>query len=66
MQTMPDKLERLQSAIVAAELFIKRAEHLLDLHERGECPVYCGSAQSGAVKRASLELTRALSAYRKP
>ena len=49
----------------AAREFINRGELLLAYWEAGGCDM-AGSAPSGAVRRASMELTRSLSEYRKP
>lgn len=58
-----NRMERLEAAINEAERFIARGKELLNRRESGmhswETPV-----ENGACKRASMDLTRALSAYR--
>lgn len=51
------------AAIKEAKEFIKRADAVLDCNEQS----YIGSnSKSGALRRQSMELTRALSDMRKP
>ena len=57
--------QKLRPAMKAAREFINRGELLLAYWEAGGCQM-TGSAPSGAVRRASMELTRSLSEYRKP
>ncbi len=59
-------LETLNTAISEAKRFIKRAEEAKkrNTSRRGEYVLYC-SKESGAAKRASMDLTRALAAMRK-
>ena len=59
-------LETLNTAIAEAKLFIKRAEEAKkrNFNGRGENVLWC-SKESGAAKRASMDLTRALAAMRK-
>ena len=57
----------LNAAIDEAERFLERARHLIQLQEQS--PAYGLSAHraaSGAVRRASMELTRALTELRRP
>jgi thiazole synthase ThiGH ThiG subunit len=65
--TLPTEKEtRLRTAVDEAKRFIFRAEAFLDAIETGAASAYAGSAESGATKRASMELTRSLAAYRRP
>ena len=68
--------DSLSRAIDEASRFIERAKRLLSAHRKAErrrehpeeyvlSPI-TGSAQSGAVKRASMDLTRALADLRRP
>jgi hypothetical protein len=57
--------QKLRAAMKAAREFMDRSELLLAYWEAGGCDM-TGSAPSGAVRRASMELTRSLSEYRKP
>lgn len=64
-------LAKLTAAIIEADRFIKRAEALRDLHldnnagkQAGD--IYENPREQGAVKRASMDLTRALADLRKP
>ena len=59
------KEQKLRAAIKAAREFINRSELLLAYWEAGGSSL-TGTAPSGAVRRASMELTRSLSEYRKP
>ncbi len=56
------KLEDVQVAIAEATKFLERA----DLFIKSESDGFTGSAIGGALKRQSMELTRALSAMRRP
>ena len=62
---MKTREQKLRAAMKAAREFINRGELLLAYWEAGGCDM-TGSAPSGAVRRASMELTRSLSEYRKP
>lgn len=53
----------LAAAETAAREFLKRAKAL---RESGDKYVIVGTRESGAVKRASLDLTRALADMRRP
>jgi hypothetical protein len=57
--------QKLRTAMKAAREFIDRGELLLAYWEAGG-PTLTGDGRSGAVRRASMELTRSLSEYRKP
>jgi hypothetical protein len=59
------KEQKLRAAMKAAREFINRSELLLAYWEAGGSTL-TGTAPSGAVRRASMELTRSLSEYRKP
>jgi hypothetical protein len=59
------KEQKLRAAMKAAREFINRSELLLAYWEAGGSTM-TGTAPSGAVRRASMELTRSLSEYRKP
>lgn len=55
----------IKAAIEDAQEFIRRARAVLD--EKAEPGYYgCGTAKSGALRRQSLELTRALARMRNP
>jgi hypothetical protein len=60
-----EKEEKLRAAMEAARSFLDRSESLLAYWRDGGS-VFTGSSTSGAVRRASMELTRKLSAYRRP
>ncbi len=62
---MKTKEQKLRAVRKAALEFMERSELLLAYWEASGCSV-SGSAPSGAVRRASMELTRLLSEYRKP
>lgn len=65
--TIMDKEEKLKAAMEAARLFLDRSELLLAYwRDGGSLARLTGNSTSGAVHRASMELTRSLSAYRKP
>lgn len=60
-------LASLSAAIDEADRFLERARHLIDLQKQS--PAYGLSshrAASGAVRRASMELTRTLAELRRP
>lgn len=61
-----EKEMRLRIAVDEAKRFILRAETFLAAIETGAASAYLGSAESGATKRASMDLTRSLAAYRRP
>lgn len=62
-----DKEEKLKAAMEAARLFLNRGELLLTYwRDGGSLARVTGNSTSGAVHRASMELTRSLSAYRRP
>lgn len=62
-----DKEVKLMAAMEAARLFLDRGELLLTYwRDGGSLARLTGNSTSGAVHRASMELTRSLSAYRKP
>jgi len=59
---------KLNAAMIAARLFIKRGEAVRARGlEEGQSWIYvfCGCAETGACKRSSMELTRALAELRK-
>lgn len=61
------KKEKLMAAMIAAREFINRGELLLAYWEAGgSLALLTGNSVSGAVRRASMELTRSLAEYRKP
>ena len=63
------KKEKLQTAKEEALRFLKRVEELEDENEVSSIHApsyYIGSKKTGAVKRASMDLTRALAELRKP
>lgn len=55
--------DSIKKAIRAAELFIARAQ-IVDRHI--EHNIYGASKEGGALRRASMELTRSLAEMRKP
>jgi hypothetical protein len=65
MATIRAEEQKLSAAMKAAREFINRSELLLAYWEAGG-PTLTGDGRSGAVRRASMELTRSLSEYRKP
>lgn len=60
-----DKRERIEEAVREAHRFIKRAEELLSATSADQ-GLYDFPVESGATRRASMDLTRALAAMRKP
>ena len=56
--------ESIELARIEALKFVARAEALLD--ETGDSPWPMAGAKTGALRRQSLELTRALAAMRRP
>lgn len=62
--------ESLQFAVRAAEKFLDRARAAEQTVKKSDGPFpyeyFDGNIQTGAVKRASMDLTRALAAMRKP
>lgn len=56
----------LVAVIAEAKRFIERAEKYLEALRIGEASSMTGCRESGAVRRASMDLTRALADYRKP
>lgn len=60
-----DKRERVEEAVREAHRFIKRAENLLACTSADQ-GMYEFPVESGATRRASLDLTRALAEMRKP
>ena len=54
---------KLHKAMFEAKRFYEKAK---ELDKEGEDMYYTGSALSGAVKRASMDLTRVLADLRKP
>lgn len=63
--------QSVQDAMEAATTFLKKAENVLDEVERrkgdkGYSSVFYGSKETGALRRASMDLTRALADLRKP
>lgn len=55
----------LNAAIVEAKRFLVRATKLQQRHEKNDIYRWQGSRESGAVRRASMDLTRALADLRK-
>jgi hypothetical protein len=62
----PTKEEKLRTAMDNARLFIQRGEELLTAYELGTASPMRGCRESGAAKRASMELSRSLADYRRP
>jgi hypothetical protein len=57
-------LETLQRAIVEAKRFIIKADEAME-RLRADRHICCGSKQTAAAKRASMDLTRALTEVRR-
>ena len=57
------KKDALIKAVTAARIFINREKELTQ--EDYKYMGICGSKRTGALRRASMELTRALSAFRR-
>lgn len=57
-------IENLKTSITAAEVFLRRASKCLLTVDPKQYHVYA-SKESGAIRRASMELTRALAELRK-
>jgi len=55
--------DKLAAAVAEAERFIKRAEALADNPPRYD---FLGNKETGAIRRASMDLTRALADLRRP
>lgn len=60
------KEQRLAAAIAEAKRFIERGEEYLTALRIGDVSSMNGCRESGAVRRASMDLTRSLADYRKP
>jgi hypothetical protein len=60
------KQERLQTAIQDARRFIELGEQLLNAWDTGAASTMTGCRESGAAKRASMDLTRSLADFRRP
>ena len=60
------KQARLRAAIEEANRFIHRAQAYLDALEVGSVSDMLGSPESGAARRASMDLTRSLAIFRRP
>jgi len=54
------------AAIEASQRFQKRARELLNINGNSEISTYQYPRESGACRRASMDLTRALAEMRKP
>ena len=60
-------LASLNAAIDEAERFLERARHLIQLQEQSPTyGLYAHRTASGAVRRVSMELTRAFTELRRP
>jgi hypothetical protein len=62
----PTKEEKLRTAMDNARQFIQRGEELLTAYELGTASPLTGCRESGAARRASMELTRSLADFRRP
>ena len=62
------RLMDVEEAVAEAKRFIKKANALLNNNDKVMMPAdrFWGSKNSAAVKRASMDLTRALAEMRKP
>lgn len=60
------KIEAFEYAIEMAETFLEKADRLKAKIAEDSTYIYTGGKDSGAVKRASMDLTRALAEMRKP
>jgi non-canonical (house-cleaning) NTP pyrophosphatase len=60
------KTEQIKAAVKDAKKFIDRANEVLKEREASSYYGIVGTAKSGALRRASLDLTRQLSEMRKP
>lgn len=60
----PKKREALEEAIDEAEKFLEVASFAIRRHN-DESEIYFGTKETAALNRSSMDLTRALSAYRK-
>lgn len=58
------KIENIEEAVAEAKRFIKKANAHLDRAKKDKYYYLVGTKESGACKRASLDLTRALSKMR--
>jgi hypothetical protein len=58
--------DKIDEAVAEAKRFIAKAEALKARRKAGDLYVFQGCRESGAVRRASLDLTRALADLRKP
>lgn len=56
---------KINRALEEAERFIVKARAARERLREDEMVEYCGSKETGAVRRASMDLTRALAALRK-
>ena len=56
----------LETAVKEAERFLERAMDVRETWKPEVTGVYCSSKESAACKRASLDLSNALSALRRP
>jgi hypothetical protein len=62
---MKSNYNNLKNAVFEANRFIARANELIDAEEAKNESYYMTPKESGAARRASLDLTRALAAFRK-
>ena len=60
------KTEHIDAAVAEARRFIAKAEALKARREKNDLYDFQGCRESGAVRRASLDLTRALADLRRP
>lgn len=58
--------EKLDAAVAEAKRFIARAKELKNRRKAGDLYDFQGCRESGAVRRASMDLTRALADLRRP
>lgn len=58
-------MKNIKETLKVAQTFINRVENLLKKSPSGDC-YYSNPKEQGALRRASMELTRALAEMRKP
>jgi hypothetical protein len=60
------KIKAVRKAKAEAEEFIRRAKVVIEEYGDNDCEFIWGSHASGALRRQSMELTKALAETRKP
>ena len=59
-------MKNIKETLKVAQTFINRVENLLNKSPSGDGDCYSNPKEQGALRRASMELTRALAEMRKP